>query len=117
MNGKGGDILKSELRTNGAAGVLVNNNGPSDREAAAREYNAAIVFTDNQLIDANGVITRNIHDSWNGEVWYTLYTDDCGTPGVSPREVLTFEGFHEVKGTGGAQISANFGSGITYKEA
>lgn len=121
MNGKNGDLLKNKRRLSGAAGVLQNYGGPSDLEAAAREYNTAIIFTDTQATDNNTGITRYTQDSWNGEVWYTLYTDDVSTLGVSRREITTFAGFlrviHEVKATSGSsQVGASFGAGITYKQ-
>ena len=121
MNGKSGDLLKNKRRLSSAAGVLANYGGPSDLEHIAREYNTAIIFSDTQAIDANTAITRYTQDSWNGEVWYMLYTDDVSSLGVSRREVLTFASFlrviHEVKATsGGAQVGATFGAGITYKQ-
>lgn len=122
MNGKNGDILKSKRRLSAALGAAQSFSGPGDLEAAAREYNTVVVFTDTQIVDANTGVTRIIEDSWNGESWTTIYSDDVSTVAVSRREVLTFAGFlrvrHVVAATSGTNVvGATFASGLTYKQS
>lgn len=121
MNGKNGDILKSKRRLTATGGAAQSFGGPGDLEAAAREYNTAVVFTDTQIVDANCGITRVIEDSWNGESWSTLYSEDVSAVTVNRKEVTTFAGFlrvrHIVAATSGTNIlGATFAAGITYKQ-
>lgn len=122
MNGKNGDILKSKRRLSAALGAAQSFSGPGDLEAAAREYNTAVVFTDTQQIDANTSITRVIEDSWNGESWTTIYSEDVSTVTVTRKEITCFAGFlrvrHIVTATSGTNVvGATFASGLTYKQS
>ena len=121
MNGKSFDVLKNKRRESASGGAPQNYAGPGDVEAAAREYNIAVVFTDVSAIDASTTITRYIEDSWNGDTWVTIYTDTVTTTGPIRKEVANFAAFlrvrHEVKhNTQSSLVGASFGSGITYKQ-
>ncbi len=121
MNGKNADILKNKRRESAAQGAAQSYAGPGDVEAAAREYNTAVVFTDLTAQDANTAVDRVVEDSWNGEAWFTLFNDLAVGMGVTRREVTTFAGFlrvrHVVRATSGTNVvGASFGSGITYKQ-
>lgn len=122
MNGKNADLLRNKRRESAAAGAPQSYGGPGDIEAAAREFNTVVAFTDVSAIDALTAVDRIIEDSWNGEVWFVLYTDTFAALGVSRREVTTFAGFlrvrHVVRTTGGgAIVGASFAAGITYKQS
>lgn len=122
MNGKNFDLLKNKRRESAAAGASQSYDGPGDVEAAAREYNTAVVFTDLTAIDASTAVDRIIEDSWNGEAWSQLFSDTGLALGVTRKEVLTFAGFlrvrHVVRATaGGNAVGASFGAGITYKQS
>lgn len=122
MNGRNADILTQKRRESGDQGVAQSHSGPGDIEAAAKEYNVAIVFTDITQIDQNAAVDRIIEDTWNGESWCVLFTDNALAPGVSRREVVHHAGFlrvrHVVRATSGTNIvGATFGSGITLKQA
>jgi hypothetical protein len=121
MNGRNAEILNHKRRTSEAAGEARSFSGPGDIEAAAKEYNTAVVFTDVTAIDANTAVDRVIEDSWNGDLWYPLYTDTVTVVAVNRREVTNFAGYlrvrHVVRATSGSsQVGANYGSGLTYKQ-
>lgn len=121
MNGRNGDLLQNKRRLSDTGGAAKSYGGPGDLEAAAREYNTAVIFTDIQALDANTAVVRIVEDSWNGEVWYPLNSTELSSVAVTRQEVTTFAGFlrvrHEVKATsGGAQVGASFGAGLTYKQ-
>lgn len=121
MNGKNCDLLAYKRRLT-STGKPVSFAGPGDVEAAAKEFNVAVVFTDMTAIDASTTVTRYIEDSWNGEVWYTLHSDDVSAVQVHRREVPAFAGFlrvrHEVKHSSETSaVGATFGSGLTYKQS
>jgi hypothetical protein len=120
-NGKNGDLLNNKRRLSAVGGGAQSYGGPGDLEAAAREYNSAFVYTDTTALDANTAVDRIIEDSWNGEVGVILFTDTLNTVAPTRREVPAFGGFlrvrHVVYATsGGAQVGASFGSGITDKQ-
>lgn len=121
MNGRSYDVLKNKRRESLSSGSPQNHAGPGDVEAAAREYNLAVVFTDISAIDANTTVTRFIEDSWNGDTWVTIYTDAMTTLGPTRKEVTNFGAFlrvrHEVKHSSlSSQVGATFTAGVTYKQ-
>ncbi len=121
MNGKNADILKNKRRESAAQGAAQSYAGPGDVEAAAREYNVAVVFTDLTALDANTAVDRIVEDSWNGEAWFQLSSDTLSAVGVARRDFVVFAGFlrvrHVVRATSGSSVvGASFGAGITYKQ-
>lgn len=121
MNGKNAELLEMKRRESASQGLVRPYTGPGDIEAMAKEFNVAVVFTEITALDANTQVVRKIEDSWNGQTWYTVYSDTLSSVGVTRKEVTVFAGFlrvtHEVSATSGTNVvGATFGSGLTYKQ-
>ena len=100
MNGVNRDLFTYRRRLSGTGGAAANYDGPGDVEAAARDYNVAVIYTDISEIDSNVTVTRIVE----GAVRFVAKE-------VGGYLRVRYEVEHDT-----TQGGATFGSGITYKQ-